>query len=256
MLMIAYVVAAGAGVVRKGKKQAVVNDEIQRGRADELEELGKLTGHLAHEIKNPLSTIKVNLKLISEDIDGNDRKAARALKKIAVVRKETDRIEQILNDFLRYIGKTELRIVEADINELIGDMIDFYNPQAQSHLILIRPGLCEYPLICKIDVDMLKQVVLNLFINAQQAMTNGGELIIRTDKEQNWAVITISDTGKGIERENLGRIFEAYYSTKPAGSGLGLSIAKKVIDAHNGTIKIDSEPGRGTAFIIRLPLKK
>ena len=232
------------------------NDKAGQRRADEFEELGKLTGHLAHEIKNPLSTIKVNLKLISEDIDGNDRVAARALKKIAVVQKETDRIEQILNDFLRYIGKTELRIVGADINELIGDMIDFYTPQAQSHLIVIRPGLCSNPLICKIDVGMLKQVVLNLFVNAQQAMTNGGELIIRTDRERDLAVITISDTGRGIERKDLDRIFEAYYSTKPAGSGLGLSIAKKVIDAHNGTIKVDSEPGKGTAFTIGLPLKK
>lgn len=230
--------------------------EFARKKSCELEELGKLTGHLAHEIKNPLSTIKVNLKLISEDIDGNDRGAARALKKIAVVQKETDRIEQILNDFLRYIGKTELRIVEADINELLGDMIDFYTPQAQSHLIVIRPALYRGPLICRIDVDMLKQVVLNLFINARQAMTNGGELIIRTDKERDLAVITISDTGRGIERQNSDRIFEAYYSTKPAGSGLGLSIAKKVIDAHNGTIKVDSEPGRGTAFTIKLPLKK
>ena len=237
-------------------KKIAEDDKTARRRADELEELGKLTGHLAHEIKNPLSTIKVNLKLISEDIDGSDRRAARALKKVAVVQKETDRIEQILNDFLRYIGKTELRIVEADINELIGDMIDFYTPQAQSHLIVIRLGLCRYPLICKIDVDMLKQVVLNLFINTQQAMTNGGELIIRTDKERDLAVITISDTGRGIERENLGRIFEAYYSTKPSGSGLGLSIAKKVIDAHNGTIKVDSELGKGTAFTIKLPLKK
>ena len=135
-------------------------------------------------------------------------------------------------------------------------MIDFYTPQAQSRLIVIRPGLCSNPLICKVDVDMLKQVVLNIFINAQQAMTNDGELIIRTDRERDLAVITISDTGRGIERENLGRIFKAYYSTKPTGSGLGLSIAKKVIDAHNGTIKVDSEPGKGTAFTIRLPLKK
>ncbi|NIA17556.1 MAG: sensor histidine kinase [Planctomycetes bacterium] len=237
-------------------KKTAEDDKTAQRRADELEELSKLTGHLAHEIKNPLSTIKVNLKLISEDIDGKDRRAERALRKIAVVQKETGRIEQILNDFLRYIGKTELRIVEADINELIGDMIDFYTPQAQSHLIVIRPGLRRGPLICRVDVDMLKQVVLNLFINAQQAMTDGGELIIRTAKEQNLAVITISDTGRGIEPQDSDRIFDAYYSTKPAGSGLGLSIAKKVIDAHNGTIRVDSEPGKGTAFTIKLPLKK
>ena len=229
-------------------------ENIHQAGATELEELGKLTGHLAHEIKNPLSTIKVNLKLISEDIDNSGPAAARAMRKIAVVQKETDRIEQILNDFLRYIGKTELRIIEVDVNELVSDMIDFYAPQADSNLIIIRPSFYEEPLICKVDIDMLKQVILNLFINAQQAMTDGGELIIRTDKIQGFAVITISDTGRGIAGEKLHKIFTAYYSTKPAGSGLGLSIAKKVIDAHKGMIKVDSEPGKGTAFTIQLPL--
>ena len=237
------------------EKQTVINDETQRRRASELEELSKLTGHLAHEIKNPLSTIKVNLKLISEDIGGNDQKTARALKKIAVVQKETDRVEQILDDFLRYIGKPELRIIETDINELINDMIDFYAPQAHSHSIVIRLGLYEKPLICKIDIDMLKQVILNLFINAQQAMTDGGELIVRTAKVQNSAAVTISDTGSGIRQDKLDKIFTAYYSSKPAGSGLGLPIAKKVIDAHKGTIKVDSEQGKGTTFTIQLPLK-
>ena len=251
---IIYSIAVKVLRLSEEKVQAVKNSETQQRRAAELEELSKLTGHLAHEIKNPLSTIKVNLKLISEDINGNDPKAARALKKIAVVQKETDRVEQILNDFLRYIGRTELRIVEIDVNELVSDMIDFYAPQADSHLIIIRPSFYEKPLICKVDVDMLKQVVLNLFINAQQAMANGGELIIRTDKIRGFAVIMISDTGRGIEKEKLDRIFTAYYSTKPGGSGLGLSIAKKVIDAHKGTIKVNTEPGKGTAFTIQLPL--
>jgi len=242
-------------VLSEKEKQTVQEDQIHHRRASEIEELSKLTGHLAHEIKNPLSTIKVNLKLISEDIDGNDQKSARALKKIAVVQKETDRVEQILENFLRYIGKPELRIIETDINELINDMIDFYAPQAHSHLIVIRPSLYEAPLICRVDLDTLKQVILNLFINAQQAMTGPGELIIRTSKLQNFATITISDTGSGIDRQGLTKIFTPYYSSKPAGSGLGLSIAKKVIDAHKGTIKVDSEPGKGTAFTIQLPLK-
>ena len=199
--------------------------------------------------------MKVNLKLISEDIDGSNQKNARALKKIAVVQKETDRVEQILENFLRYIGKPELQIIETDINELICDMIDFYTPQAHSHSIVIRPSLHESPLICRVDLDMLKQVILNLFINAQQAMSGPGELIVRTSKLQNFATITISDTGSGIDSQNMDKIFAAYYSSKPTGSGLGLPIAKKVIDAQKGTIKVDSDPGKGTAFTLQLPLK-
>jgi two-component system, NtrC family, sensor histidine kinase HydH len=221
-----------------------------------IEELSRLTGGLAHEIKNPLSTIKINLKLISEDLDKTDPKLARPLRKLAIVQKETDRIERILEDFLRYAGRTELQPATTDINELVGDMVDFYMPQAQSHSITLRLGLSKERLMSRVDIVMFKQVLLNLFINAQQAMPMGGELIIRTYKKGNDGVVEIGDTGTGIEPERLEKIFEAYYSSKPSGSGLGLPIAKKIISQHDGTIGVSSEMGKGTLFTIRLPLIK
>jgi signal transduction histidine kinase len=101
---------------------------------------------------------------------------------------------------------------------------------------------------------MLKQVILNLFINAQQAMGKNGELMIRTDRQKNDAVIQINDTGSGIVPDKLPHIFNAYYSSRPQGSGLGLPTAKKIVEAHNGTITVDSEPQKGTSFTIKLPL--
>ncbi len=245
--------------------------EIQKDKSEylkQLEELSKLTGTLAHEIKNPLSTIKINLKLISEDLeysklaqpgrsgtDKDDGKVARALRKIAIVQKETDRLEQILDGFLRYVGKTELQPSSVDVNELVGDMIDFYLPQAHSHAITVRQSLYKEPLVCKVDAGMLKQVILNLFINAQQAMNAGGELMIRTDLSKNDALIQISDTGSGIAPDKLPHIFESYRSGRPQGTGLGLATAKKIVTAHNGTITVVSEPGKGTSFTIKLPLE-
>ncbi|MBW8041102.1 MAG: two-component sensor histidine kinase [Planctomycetes bacterium] len=233
-----------------------------------LEELGKLTGELAHEIKNPLSTIKINLKLIREDLEAaqsaqagqtgqgpSSQSFTRALRKIAVVEKETSRLEQILEGFLRYIGKTELQLASVDISSLISDMIDFYSPQASGHSIIIRQQLYEEPLVCKADEGMLKQVILNLFINARQAMSDGGELMIRTARRKKDAVIQISDTGTGIAPDKLSKIFDAYYSSRPQGSGLGLPTAKKIIEAHNGTISVDSELGKGTSFTIKVPLR-
>ena len=234
----------------------------------QLEELSKLTGTLAHEIKNPLSTIKVNLKLIYEDlqsanspdagkiaIEKDERTIARALRKIAIIQKETDRLEQILEGFLRYVGKTELQPSSVDVNELVGDMIDFYSPQARSRSITVRQSLSKQPLVCKVDAGMLKQVILNLFINAQQAMAEGGELMIRTDRQKKEAVIQISDTGTGIAPDKLPHIFDAYYSARPHGIGLGLATAKKIVSAHNGTVTVASELGKGTAFTIKLPLE-
>jgi signal transduction histidine kinase len=234
-----------------------------------VEELGKLTGELAHEIKQPLSIININLKLIREELEAAKAAQAnqegrghgsleftRALRKIAVIEKETDRLEQILEGFLRYIGRTELQLASVDISSLISDMVDFYSPQAHSHSIIIRQQLYDKPLVCKADEDMLKQVILNLFINAQQAMIDGGELLIRTARRKKEAVIQVSDTGSGIAPDKLPKIFDVYYSSRPQGSGLGLPTAKKIVEAHNGTISVDSEPGKGTSFTINLPLRK
>lgn len=256
----------------RGRQSAVLGrDKIRAGKNEhlrELEELARLTGGLAHEIKNPLSTIQISLKLISEELEGSNvaelgkmgpersnRRFARALRKIAVIQKETDRLEQILDGFLRYVGKTELQLARVGLNGLISDMVDFYSPQARSHSITIRQGLCNEPLICKADADMLKQVILNLFINAQQAMSDGGELMIRTDRQDKDAIIQISDTGSGIAADKLPHIFDAYYSSRPQGSGLGLPTAKRIVEEHNGTISVDSEPGKGTLFTIRLPVE-
>ena len=221
----------------------------------QLEELGKLTGGLAHEIKNPLSTIKVNLRLITEDAASADANGSRWLRKIAVVQKETDRLEQILDDFLRYIGRSELQTSLVDINKLVAEMVDFYWPQAQANNVTIRQGLTDGPLVCKIDMDMVKQVILNLFINAVQAMPDGGELIVRTSMLEKNAVIEISDTGCGIKPAKTDKIFDAYYTSKPGGSGLGLPTARKIIEAHNGTITVNSHLGKGTSFTIRVPLQ-
>jgi len=242
------------------RSSAAGGKDVKKKHSRQVEELSRLTGKLAHEIKNPLSTIKVNLRLIGEELetldsDKCDHKFARLLKKIGIIQKESDRLEHILDGFLRYVDRAELRLAEADINEIVSDMVDFYSPQAQSNSIAIRLGIFGRPLVCKVDADMLKQAVLNLFINAQQAMQGGGELIVKTDMQKTDAVIQIGDTGSGIAPDKLAGIFDAYYSSKHPGSGLGLPTTKKIIEAHKGRIAVNSEQGKGTLFTITLPMK-
>jgi two-component system sensor histidine kinase HydH len=225
--------------------------------SEQLEELARLTGELAHEIKNPLSTLKVNLKLVYEQLTESpapDRLVQRAIRKIAVIQEETQRLENILNGFMRYIGKTELQLAQVDLNGLLEDLIDFYTPQALNHLITIRQGLNPTPLFCKADSGKLKQVFLNMFINAQQAMPRGGELLVRTDKQKQHVRIQISDTGCGIPVAKLPYIFQPYYSSRRRGTGLGLASAKKIIAAHHGSVLVNSDTSKGTSFIIQLPL--
>jgi signal transduction histidine kinase len=250
ILAFVLVVPIAALFCRKCIKNAKSQQQTQQ---NQFQELAKLTGGLAHEIKNPLSTIKVNLKLITEDTQNAPENPQRWQKKIDVLQKETTRLEQILDDFLRFIGKSELNTKNTDINLLVSDMVDFYSPQARAKNVTVRLGLAKTPITCKIDPDLIKQVILNLFINATQAMTDGGELIVRTNMSDKNANIEISDTGIGIEPNKIEKIFQAYYTSRPAGTGLGLPIAKKIIEAHNGRITVTSQPGKGTSFNIIIP---
>ncbi len=258
------VVPAAAWVLRRANRR-MRNGQAQSRDTDE--ELAKLTGELAHEIKNPLSTIKVNLKLAQEaleDIDPaeparttSDRHQhclSSALRKIAITQKETDRLEQIVDGFLQYVRRPDLQLATVNLNDLVGDMVDFYWPQAHSHALTLRHSLAVAPLMCRMDAGALKQVLLNLFINAQQASENGGELMIRTSRRGDRAVLEVSDTGKGIPPDKMTMVFRPYCSWRSGGTGLGLATAKKIVEAHGGCISVHSEPGKGTSFAIELPL--
>jgi two-component system, NtrC family, sensor histidine kinase HydH len=241
---------------------------VEPGPPDDVDEaLTRLTGELAHEIKNPLSTIKVNLKLARESLEDVDfhepqklaldqcqQGVSNARRKITVIQKETDRLEQIVDGFLRYVRQPDLQLVTMDLNELVGDIVDFYLPQAYSHSLMLRHSLVDEPLTCRVDAGALKQVLLNLLINAQQAMDGGGELIIRTQRRYDRGVIQVSDTGRGIAPEKLATIFRPYYSSRSGGTGLGLATAKKIVESHGGTISVHSDLGKGTSFTIELPL--
>lgn len=257
------IAAFGAGVILASIVWAVIFKNRSGNETDkaesansttsrQLQELSKLTGSLAHEIKNPLSIIKVNLKLAGENLDDNE--IDRVKRKITVVSKELERVEDILSNFLNFLGESELNLATVDVNELIDELVDFYSAQAWKNNIKLRFMAHSEKLTAKVDPSKIKQVVLNLFINAQQAMEDGGELMILTAKQDNFARITINDTGKGIEPEKIDKIFNAFYTSRNGGTGLGLATAKKVILEHNGKIFVESEPGKGSSFIILLPL--
>ena len=244
---------------------------ISRARGvEKLAQVGTLTGHLAHEIRNPLSTVKVNLQLLSEDISrqskalegvpespGNDAQNhtyQRQLRKIETIGKEVDRLSHTLNDFLRYAGRMEVHPGRYDINEILDDLIDFYEPQALAKDIHIRRSLSKAPAVCRVDKDLLKQAFLNLFINATQVIPEGGELIIRSTVQAESVLVEVIDTGPGIPESEREKVFDPYYTTRTGGTGLGLPTCRRVIEEHNGHIELQSESGKGTRFTIELPL--
>jgi len=222
---------------------------------DQLAELGQISGGLAHEIKNPLSTINVNLELLAEDLqDHKDVEHQRWLRRLENVRTEADRLKATLDDFLRFAGKYELRCDNRDLREIADQLIAFFSPQVQANHVVLRHSLPDAPVVCSVDKKLLKQALLNLMINANQAMHDGGELLIRVEQKSNQGIIEVTDTGPGITPEELDRIFDVYYSSKSGGSGLGLPTTRRIVAEHGGTLEVNSEPGRGTRFTITLPL--
>jgi len=218
-------------------------------------EIAQLAGGLAHEIKNPLSTMSLNLDLLAEDFRGAESpRDRRVLQKLERVRRETDRLNDIVEEFLRFAKVQEVRAEPVDLNDLVDDLRDFCEPQALSQNVVIRtqydPDLPLVPL----DVDLFKQALWNLIRNAQHAMPDGGELMLQTRREGDFAVLDLTDTGVGMTEDVAARVFDAFYSTRPAGSGLGLPTTRKIVEAHGGSIALQSEPGQGTRFIVRLPL--
>jgi len=245
------------------------NERLQERarRAERLAELGTLTGGLTHEIKNPLSTIQLNLQLLREDLMPESPAYSRLVSRLDTVRKEVSRLRDIVDDFLRFAGRIELDKKPTDVHRLLEDLVDFFTPQAQLQRVQLRvrpPARSDgdgdeaepRPQVVSLDERMIEQSVLNLMINALQAMPEqGGEIILSARQSGPNVLIEVTDTGRGMEPEVLDKIFDAYYSTKKGGTGLGLAIAKRIAEEHGGRLYASSDPGKGSVFTIELPLK-
>ena len=228
--------------------------EINRRLRAQYAEIAQLAGGIAHEIRNPLSTISLNLDLLAEDFQQPETpRDRRVLQKIERLRREGRRLQNLLEDFLRFVRVQDLRLEPTDLNLVVEELRDFCEPQAMAQGIIVRSHSADDLPRVLLDVDLFKQALLNLFINARQAMPDGGELILTTRRDGAWVVLDVTDTGLGMTDEVRSRIFDAFYSTRPGGSGLGLPTTRKIIEAHGGDIRVESEPGKGSQFTIRLP---
>lgn len=246
--------------------------ERRDAQAERAGDLRALTSGLAHEIKNPLSIIGLNAQLLDEairDQDLEEHEHERLTRRVDVLRREAERLRDILEDFLKFADEPVLDLRATDLNTIADELVDFFLPSANHQGVRLRAELCERALPVRIDISKLKQAALNLLLNAAQAMeqderSNSRELIIRTAVESDrqtgepFAALHVIDTGPGIPGDVLPRIFEPYFTTKPkgvaGGTGLGLAITRRLIEAHGGRIDVVSETDRGTDFTISLPL--
>jgi signal transduction histidine kinase len=230
-------------------------DTSQDNLRNRYEELAELAGSLAHEIKNPLSVIHMNAELLGEELAETDsRFRRRSMEKVEIIREQCERMEHMLRDFLRYARLRDLDLTPGSLNDQIERVLRAYQAQAdQSGVEIIEYIDPDLPSML-LHSDSLQAALMNLVKNALEAMPNGGQLVVRTYEISDGISLDLIDTGCGMDENTAMHMFEPFYSTKHGGSGLGLPMARKIIEAHGGRIAVQSEVGHGTKFVLEFPI--
>ncbi len=229
-------------------------DDFTRQILQQYNEIAQLAGALAHEIKNPLSVIRMNVDLLAEDhADKKPPDQRRTLDKIKVVQQQCERLQNLLDDFLKFARLRHLELTPGNLNEQINRVLDMFVPQAHAaHVDIVRYLDAELPGI-SLEEQTLGAALVNLVKNSLEAMPEGGRLEVRTRLSRTGVALDLIDTGQGMDDSTLLHMFDAFYSTKYGGSGLGLPMVKKIIEAHQGKIDVQSARDRGTQITLEFP---
>jgi signal transduction histidine kinase len=227
-----------------------INTQLQV--SERLAALGRITAGVAHEVKNPLNSMRLWLENLKESLPEDSEPGAQQA--VQVLDKEIDRLDAVVKRFLDFTRPMDIRLEATHLAELLSEVLEIAQPQLQrANVQLARLLPIDVPHVY-VDRALLKQAILNLVLNAQEAMPDGGQLTVVLSRRGEMAEITVGDTGKGITPENRQKIFQLFFTTRPGGSGIGLASTFRIVQLLNGSIDFTSEVGRGTTFRIELPL--
>jgi two-component system, sporulation sensor kinase E len=229
--------------------------EARLRRAESLASLTTLAAGVAHEIKNPLGSMGIHLQLIQKKVAGKECIEAKDIEQhLSVIGEEVDRLNRIVVDFLFAVKPMDTRLEDGDVNRVIGELLEFVRPELDQAGVKIESKLSATLPLLRIDTRYIKQALLNLIKNAVAAMPGGGLLKVETVRSGEDVLVRISDSGMGIPEEIMDKIFEPYFTTKPFGTGLGLTIVFKIVKEHFGDISVSSRVGEGTTVTLALPV--
>src|SRR6266849_1695763 len=227
-----------------------INTQLQV--SERLAALGRITAGVAHEVKNPLNSMRLWLENLKESLPAEPDSGSQQA--VQVLDKEIDRLDAVVKRFLDFTRPMDVRLEATQLADVLKEVIEIAKPQLQKAKIYVAQLLpIDVPEVY-VDRALLKQAVLNLVLNAVEAMPAGGQLRLVLSRRGEMAEITVGDTGKGIPVENRQKIFQLFFTTRPGGSGIGLASTFRIVQLHNGSIDFTTEVGRGTTFRIELPL--
>jgi signal transduction histidine kinase len=235
--------------LRDAGTRAQLEDQI--GVTTKLAAVGRLTSGVAHEVKNPLNAMIIQVEILKAKLM---KQGSEVKPQLEILSHEIRRLDRVVKTFLDFTRPLEIHRSETSMPDLVREVFTLAEPQAQKHkvqLVLEQNGVV--PLV-RVDRDLMKQALLNLVLNGCQAMPRGGELRVKPHAGSNHVELEIADQGVGIPQEARPRIFSLYYTTKPGGTGVGLAMAFRIVQLHDGSIDFSSEVNRGTTFLVSLPL--
>ena len=241
---------------RTAEQLSDANVQIQEAeeavrRSDRLAALGQLSAGLAHELRNPLGTIKASAEMLGPNLNAENEVAREVA---GFISSEVDRANSLITRFLQFARPLQVRLESADLTQVLDRAIAMAAREAPGIAIYknYSPEIPPFPL----DAELMERVFYNLVLNAAQASPEGGAVTVKTRSAQGIAEVSVIDRGSGIEPKNLDTIFNPFFTTKPSGVGLGLAIVAKIVDEHGGKITVESEPGKGSVFRVLLPMER
>jgi signal transduction histidine kinase len=235
--------------LRDPEAQSQIGRQLQT--AERLAAISRISGGVAHEVKNPLNAILLHVEVARTRLAKGE---ADVTPQMEVISREILRLDRVVKTFLDFTRPVELNYRVVPLREVLAEIVELARPQADAEKINMVFEQDTDGVEVRLDRDMFKQAVLNVVVNAMQSMAGGGELRLACSAASDTAEISISDTGAGIPLELREKIFRLYFTTKQGGSGIGLAMTFRIVQLHDGTIDFNSEPGKGTTFVIRLPI--
>lgn len=241
----------GAGLlVRLRDPEATRQISRQLQTADRLSAISGITSGVAHEVKNPLNAIMMHLELARMKLASGNSDLGPQME---IISREILRLDRVVKTFLDFTRPVELKLAEIPLDGFLNEIVELARPQAASaHIRLVLHSDTDGAVI-RVDRDLVKQALLNILVNAIEAMPQGGDLTVDCSVREEEATIRIADTGPGIPPDLREKIFQLYFTTKKEGSGIGLAMTFRIVQLHDGAIDFTSEPGKGTTFVLRLP---